>query len=806
VNRALIPVRDPQTSQPFPGNVVPKSRLNALGQSILNFYPLPNYTDPDPRNLYRWNYRSVYSGGLPRRTDLLRIDANVNPSLRVFYRYAHDRGNSYQPWGYWGAGSVNYLLSPIFSDRYGTGHLVQVTKTFSPTLVNETSFGATRVSRDFDLADPSVAARSKMGNPPQWYKDPSAPRDYIPNVSFGGQPASPINASLTNQLPNRYRNPVYSVTDNFSKVFGWHSVKAGLYVERTYVEGPYGGNIRGAFSFSRDVNNPFDSGHSFANALLGNFTSYSEATKFAYVHELFWNTEWYLQDNWRVTKRLTLDIGLRFYHMPPIIDLEKQLTTMDPALYNRQKAPALYVPAFDAQGRRVAKDPTTGALAIAPLIGQYVPGTGDPVNGMAVGGVDGYVAGVYTRPWLNLGPRFGIAYDLLGNGKTALRAGWGWFFDTGQNNPVSDSAGNPPVAYTPVLSYGNLDTYAQSQGAIGPSSMSIMFGHHKVPNTMNYSAGIQHQIRGTVIDAAYVGSLARNLFLRRNMNPIPMFAHFDPKNADPTQPGRPLPDNFLRPYFGHGNLNVYEQIGTSNYHSLQVSVNRRLRRGLQFGLAYTFSKVLGVAESDTATISSYFPPRQYNYGPFSYDRSQNLVVNYMYDLPKLGQKTGWKAAEWVLDNWQIGGITSFISGAPFTPGFSTVDGADITGSTDGARVTVIGDPRLPKGERDFYRNFRTEVFKRTPVGSFGNAGLGILRGPGINNWDFNVSKRVPLFSEGRYIQFRTEMFNAWNHTQFSGLYTSARFDVNGNQTDPNFGAYSSARTPRIIQLSLRVVF
>jgi len=154
----------------------------------------------------------------------------------------------------------------------------------------------------------------------------------------------------------------------------------------------------------------------------------------------------------------------------------------------------------------------------------------------------------------------------------------------------------------------------------------------------------------------------------------------------------------------------------------------------------------------------------------------------------------------------VSGITSVISGAPFMPGFSTTDGVDLTGSAEGARITIAGDPRLDKSQRNFYRNFNIDAFQRTPRLNFGNAGVGMLTGPGINNWDVNVSKRVPLFSEARYIQFRTEMFNAWNHTQFSGLYTTARFDTAGKQVDPNFGAFSSARTPRTIQLSLKVVF
>ncbi|MEK7407738.1 MAG: hypothetical protein AAB225_21910, partial [Acidobacteriota bacterium] len=291
-------------------------------------------------------------------------------------------------------------------------------------------------------------------------------------------------------------------------------------------------------------------------------------------------------------------------------------------------------------------------------------------------------------------------------------------------------------------------------------------------------------------------------------NPIPMYSRFDPKNGDPTRPGSPLPDNFFRPYQGYDSIRVFEFASSANYNSLQIAANRRLSQRLQFGLAYTFSKTLGVAGDDYDNISPYFPPRQRNYGPLAFDRPHVFVANYMCSLPNLGSRLGWAPARWVLDDWQLTGITSFVSGAVFTPGFSTVEGQDITGSDsrEGARITVVADPRLPKSERSFFRNFNTEAFARTAQRSFGNAGVGILRGPGVNNWDFAVSKRIPLGGEERFLQFRTEMFNAWNHTQFSGLYTGARFDARGSQVDPNFGAYSSTRTPRIIQLSLKVSF
>jgi hypothetical protein len=308
------------------------------------------------------------------------------------------------------------------------------------------------------------------------------------------------------------------------------------------------------------------------------------------------------------------------------------------------------------------------------------------------------------------------------------------------------------------------------------------------------------------VDLSYVGALSRHLQVSRNLNAIPMYARFNSANTDPTRPGSPLPDNFFRPYGGYGDLNATYFAGTSNYNALQVSANRRFARGLQFGLAYTFSKTLGTASGDGGSLSPYFDARERNYGLLSFDRTHALVINYMYDLPKLGERFGSKPLGWFVDNWQISGITSFITGSPFTPGFSTVDGQDITGSSEGARINVVSDPYLDKSERDFFRNFDTSVFRRPALGEFGNAGLGLLRGPGINNWDISITKRVPLFSEGRYIQFRTEMFNAWNHTQFSGYSTTARFNASGQQTDPNFGAYTSAYAARTIQLSLRVAF
>jgi hypothetical protein len=181
-------------------------------------------------------------------------------------------------------------------------------------------------------------------------------------------------------------------------------------------------------------------------------------------------------------------------------------------------------------------------------------------------------------------------------------------------------------------------------------------------------------------------------------------------------------------------------------------------------------------------------------------------VNYIYDVPNLGKRLNNKFLGIATDNWQVSGITTMISGSPFTPSFTATDGADITGSAVGARIVVTGDPKLSKSEKTFYRVFDTSVWARPAKGTFGNAAGGLLRGPGINNWDLAISKRFRLWNEASRLTFRSEFFNAFNHTQFSSVNSGAQFNAAGVQTNALFGSYSGSRQARIIQFSLRLQF
>jgi hypothetical protein len=803
VNGALIPVKDPATGLAFPGNIVPKSRFSTLGLAILNFFPLPNYTEMDPALKYTRNYRANQSGSFPRREDLFRIDYNITSTLNAYFRGTEDNDDENWPYGNWTAGSHNYNEVDTYRRQHGRGILLHVAKTFGPSSVNEFTASVSTRGQGFNPAPPSAVSRDKMGNIGQWYPGGNE-SGAIPDVAFGGNVQNSINGGLGN-IPYHNENPVFTFVDNQSKIIGTHAFKLGIYIERMRKDEVGNGNTRGSFSFARNTNNPFDTNYDFANALLGIFNSYSEASFRNYSLYRYTQVEFFAQDSWRVSKRLTLEIGARFCSAPPAHDIRQYLTTFDPSTYNAKTAAVLYRPTIDpATGKRVALNPLTGALAANPYIGLFVPGSGSYAPGMVVGGVGNTPGSLYTTPF-SVAPRFGLAYDPLGNGKTAIRGGFGIFYDRVQGNVFSNTVGQPPTILSPTVYFGSLDTFLQATGAVGPPSVTVVqTGQQHLPTVMNFSVGVQREVGfHTVVDASYVGALGRHIIYEYNMNPIPLFAHFDPKNVDPTT-GSPLSDNYLRPYLGMGNITMEGFGATTNYHSLQVSANRRMSHGIQYGVSYTFSKAMGVASTDSTTVSPYFDMRHRNYGRLSYDEPQMLMINYTWDLPDPGKKLKNKAVSAVLGSWKLSGVTSAMSGTPFTPGFSTSDGADISGSTESARIDVIGNPNI--SSKDFFHQLNPAAFARPAKGTFGTSGVYNMRYPGWSNWDMSLSKRIPWKGEERYFQFRGEFYNLPNHAEFNSYDAGFRFNPQGQQINANLGTLNGTRDPRKIQLSLRLMF
>jgi carboxypeptidase family protein/TonB-dependent receptor-like protein len=805
LNGLPVVIRDPLITGPFPNAIIPSSRINLNGQKILEVFPLPNQLD---RNVTRGNYNYNFQESIfqPKQHNLFRVDASATAKLRMYFRgsiwreenHGHRVGGGSEPWGY-------LKSNALYTDDAGVYSLTHV---MSPTLVHEFSMGAHHsfeTSPPFNVTEAEALNRAARGMTlPQFYHGQNV-FNLVPWASFGGVPNA---ARISNDLrfPKRGSDVLFTWSDGWSKIRGHHTMKFGFYAERARNYEGERGVFAGDFDFSRDVNNPNDSGWAYGNALLGEFRSYQESNTRIGTLARGSTIEWYTQDNWKVTRKLTFDYGMRLTTVIPYWQADGKAVNFDPQRFDRARQVVFYEPALDDQRRRVARNPRTGELFPAVFIGAFVPGIGDPNNGAVLQGEAGYPRAFVNNPGIQWGPRIGFAYDVFGDGKTAVRGGGGIFYNTRPSGgEIGDLGRNPPSLLTPTIYYGNLNSYINSSGVLFPSSFQATAQGGELPTVYNYSLGIQRDIGfQTVVDAAYVASLGRHLLQRRDINAIPQGARFQTENQDATT-GRPLQDNFFRTYVGYADIVLREPASSSNYHSLQTQVNRRFSKGIQFGAAWTWSKAMNFADSDTNTVAAFVPIRIWNYGKAGYDRTHNLTMNWVWDLPKLSQVWNHRGIRAVFDNWELAGIASFVSGSPLGVGLGTVDGADITGGGDGARVVVLGKATLPKSDRTLTRYFDTAVFARPAQGSIGNAPRDVIRGPGINNWDVSVFKHIPIRERASF-QLRWEMYNAFNHTQFEGVDTGTRFDTTGRQTNTRFGALISNRDARRMQASLRFVF
>jgi hypothetical protein len=364
---------------------------------------------------------------------------------------------------------------------------------------------------------------------------------------------------------------------------------------------------------------------------------------------------------------------------------------------------------------------------------------------------------------------------------------------------------NPPFSLTPTSYWGYVNDLLTAGQARFPSPVNSIAKSGEVPNAMSFSLGVQRDIGfGTLLDIAYAGTLGRHLQQSYNLNGLAPGANFLPQNQDPTIPGRPLAQDFLSPYPGLGNLPYVSYDATSNYNSLQVQAHRRFVKGLVINGVWTYSKTMST--SDGAAVSQYLNEKARYYGPAAFDRTHVVNVNWIYDLPKGSNLWANGMSRLLLDNWQLTGICSFISGAPLGANLTTSDGADITGSpTEGARPDQIAQAIIPKSERSEAGYFNKSAFARPAVGTLGNAAKVVLRGPGINNFDLGLYKNLYLKERFRF-QLRWETYNAFNHTQFSGIDTTALFNAAGLQTNARFGRLISAGNPRRMQLALKLIF
>jgi hypothetical protein len=647
---------------------------------------------------------------------------------------------------------------------------------------------------------------------------------------------------------NDYIQPSFS--DNLSFIKGSHSLKFGIYYERMLNGEAPGGQWSGVFNFS-GTDSAFNAslgqtGHAYANALVGNFRSYSEASSRPFTNLEQTLVQWYAQDEWKVNRRLSINYGMRWgYHA-----LWKQRDTLasnfDPTRFDPNEAPLLYVPfcvggtpatSSCSSSNRRAMDPRTGELfKNTNLVGTFVPGTGDPNNGLVLADDPTVPRGFKDLQPIDWEPRVGFAWDMFASGKTVLRAMAGVYHSprTGGGTTGGNLVNNQPFQRTLTINFGNIDNLVNlvDTALFSPSSINAVETHSHTPTTYNFALGIQQDLGlKTVMEVSYVGSLARHLGERRNINGIPdtaKFINLHPENRNPFSsvgingPNKTgaLADNFLRPYRGYGDINMVMYSGTSNYNGLQVQVNRRYTTGFQYGIAYTWSKTFDYANDDSSDVEFPRPYKDFNYGPANFDQTHILTVNYIWDIPLFRQSNNGFVRTF-LGGWQLSGTTSYASGKPKTFGSGTglnwtyagtasaTNITDFTGGEVQARPVLVCNPNRRPGTFDPAGTpylIDTSCFAKpgSPY-AIGNLQRNFIRLPSIFNTDLALFKNFRL-DEKREIQLRWETYNLFNRANFTDINGAMTFDAAGRQTNASFGTPRAARAPRVMQASIRINF
>jgi len=757
---------DPATNQPrpFTNNTIPQNLINSAAANVMALLPPPNLTAP----IGQPNFAGSHSVAHNVDNFDVRIDHRISDKDQFFTRYSYLSTLLENPAFLGTVIGGDPFLASLANTRNQNGVISDI-HSFSPRTINEFRFGINRVRTDWTPLDQNLKTSDQVG---------------IPGINsfcgFCGGLARIVISGMnalghTPFAPTFRHDTIFQWVDNVTFIRGKHTIKTGADIRRIRAELYQTANPIGEFDFDeRFTSNLGAAGTGFgvASFLLGNYEFAGRAAMEGYPSNRGNQLFFFGQDDYKVNEKLTLNLGLRYEYYSPITDAHNSLSQFDLA---------------------------TGDILLAC------------VATTCSGGVK-----PDRKDWA---PRVGFAYS-PDRGKTAIRGGFGISYFSpgfgGQMGTLNDSfpfvqgqgltpANSlrvsptdpllsdglpplPPVENRPGAPAGHLIPTGGASGG-GFSSVFYMDEVLKMTRIYQWSFDIQRSLTpNLLVDAAYVGNSANHLFLG-----IP--GNYPEPGDDPTGL---LSLQQRRPYYGVdpdlAGFSKRLNAGNSHYHSFQLKVEKRFSSGLSFLTSYTASKVLSVGYN-------YVDPDHYMNGksPSGFDTPQRLVFSYLYELP-FGRQKHWgrswnRASDAFLGDWQVNGVTTYMTGFPFTPSItSTLD----NGNGNVPNRTCSG--RVPSPTINGW--FDPSCFVAPPTNVFGNMGFGILRGPGSRNWDLALLKNF-RFKESRYLQFRAEFFNLPNNVNFG---QPNAFLCGGACGEGTINGLATGSRPRQIQFALKFYF
>jgi hypothetical protein len=865
--------------------MIPANQLYGPGMALLNRYPMPNVAQLPGQN-YNYEVAAPTTDNLTQQPTI-RMDYQMSSKLRFTGKYSgqrarklvtpgsiqgfNDMQNPYPFITNYGV-TADYIINPstflegtygfIRNQLAGGGSIGGVGAGLPGGIfINDSNNRLTSLPGfpllypNAGVVDPRYYAYGVLNDlNPVWWDGNKI--NLPPAFGWGSRI---MGSATTGNLPGPPNqlfpgflniNRTQDVAISLTKIWGSHTSKAGFYnnhsfkAQNTGAGGVPNLGFQGYVDFGNNSNNALDTGFGFSNAAVGVFSQYLQQSKLIEGSMIYNNTEFYLQDNWKVNARLTLDYGVRFTHQQPQYDQFLQMSNFFANQWSLASAPLLYIAGCSngatvcSGNARNAVDPRTGAILTAPgaantaaAIGTVIPGTGSLTNGVLQAG-NGIADTSYVWPKLVVGPRFGMAYDLTGNQTFVLRAGGGLFFDRPDGNTVFSIPGNPPISTSQDLRNGQLQTLGTGLSPVGVPALITFQYNAGIPSSWQWQGGVQIAMPGAaVLDVSYIGNHGFNR-LRQfqggsagavDLNAVDIGAAYLPQNQDPTLgpssvPGASAyPSNLLRAYRGYSNINEQETRYWDEYHGLQFALNRRFQHGLAFGTNYNLGLSfkgntglqLRLQHAADGTITVRSDQAQYESLNENLAMQRHVIKSYaIWDIPNAPSRFG-AIGRYLLNDWQLSGV--FTGGSAYQPGATQANGAaqgnpanasngryditytyqnnganvNLTGSPDyAAKIVYVGDPGTGCSDNQ-YAQFNAAAVKGPTYNSVGlESGRFLLGGCMNKTIDMAIGKNIRLGGV-KTLQFRLDVYNFFNTVVINDRVTNVIYRSPTDQTIVN---------------------